>query len=744
MELRGTLLSLRTYNNWALGTIEMDDGAEVLVVGQAIVGLTQGLRYLVRGKRRVHPTYGEQFEVFAALPDVQPQRSALVRYLTRQFHGCAEKSANRIVDWFETNATLGALSDILASTPWLLADSPAVAALGRKIEFISADECAMESRIYRHMALRLGGQGVPDAVLRRLATFLHARVATDKNPVEAAWALLSENPYAPMMAVEGYGFAHADAIGRNLGILDDAPARLGWLAYHVLHAACEGEGHVFLPLPEFASRFLARAPTISIQRALACMREAKLPIVEDGERLYLKRLLEAERYVASRLREMTQPTGKPIYTGVDEGLVAAIAQAEFVLNERFGLDDTQRQALAGLLRSKRRLHTVTAAPGCGKTALMEIFIQVATRHALCFAAPTGKAAKVLTARIIDFNHEARTVHATLEPSADGGFAFTRNENNPLAVSVLIIDESSMQDLPIFSAVLKALPEEAHLILLGDPDQLASVGPGDVLANILCLEADHHRLDVTHRNQGGILQLVRSIRQGRFDLPEDTDVEWAGPLGDPAVAFDMAASRYIEAVAAFGIEQVGFLIARRKGKADTPGWNTTYANAMLQQLLNPDGQKVGGTTLRIGDRIIIRRNLCLDQVSDAGEKHTESVVNGDTGCLKRANYKHDGSVSSVVLDLDDGREIALPGQHLDLVSLAYATTVHAAQGSEYQQVILVVQDGAPGFMNRQIIYTAASRPRTRLTIFGDLHTLKRVAGRPAPLRYSELVARVQRG
>jgi len=372
---------------------------------------------------------------------------------------------------------------------------------------------------------------------------------------------------------------------------------------------------------------------------------------------------------------------------------------------------------------------------------MEVMVQVATRHNILFGAPTGKAAKVLDGRVGRFGCSARTIHSLLEPSPEGGFSFARNEDNPLPTRVLVLDEASMIDLPLFHAVLQALPEDAHLILLGDPNQLPSIGPGQVLDDVLALPGDHHRLSVTHRNKGAILNLVASIREGRFpgDIV-DSSVILAGDPGLPGDGCEPVIGRYLDSIREVGIENVGFLIPRRKGKADEAGWNTTYMNARLQEIINPQGIRLPGSTLRAGDRIIVRRNLLIESETCDGEPSMEYLVNGDTGTLKAFRLNPSShKVETLYLVHDGGREVELPGEYLEVIGLAYATTVYAAQGSEYRHVILLVNRGAPGFMNRKILYTAVSRARERLVVYGAPEVLSQVARQHAPPRFAGLSA-----
>jgi exodeoxyribonuclease V alpha subunit len=377
------------------------------------------------------------------------------------------------------------------------------------------------------------------------------------------------------------------------------------------------------------------------------------------------------------------------------------------------------------------VHTVTAGPGCGKTAMMEVLAHVARERNILFCAPTGKAAKVLSGRVRRYGCSAVTVHSLLGVRDEG---YVHDEQQPLEAHIVVVDESSMLDLVLARALLDALPADCHLILLGDTGQLASVGPGDVLANILLLPGDHHRLHQGHRNDGGIHELVQQCRRGAVDCQDRPGVRFLRSLPPPDdVGLSRVVHAYLDAVRRCGLERVALLMPRRRGDIHLPGWNTTYINEALRQVLNPSGKRIPGSALRLGDRIIIRRNLALD------EQGLALVVNGDTGTLVGCEVDEAGTnVLHLALALDDGREILFPGGALDSLALAYALTVHAAQGSEYQEVIVVCTAGSPAFVHRGMLYTAFSRARERLTVIGDPAAIQAICARPAPPRNARLV------
>jgi exodeoxyribonuclease V alpha subunit len=215
------------------------------------------------------------------------------------------------------------------------------------------------------------------------------------------------------------------------------------------------------------------------------------PIIIDAQRSYPRHLWMAERALARHLALRALAIATPLFQADETELRQRLTDAEKLLGTEekpFCLDESQRKAVIGMLTSRNLVHTLTAGPGCGKTALMEVPVNVTTDRKVLFCAPTGKAAKVLSARVKRFDLTATTIHAMLGVGPDG---FQFNEHNPLEADIIVVDESSMNDLMLARAMLEAVPPEAHVIFLGDADQLPSVGPGNVLRDLLQLPFDHH-------------------------------------------------------------------------------------------------------------------------------------------------------------------------------------------------------------------------------------------------------------
>ncbi len=733
--LTGTLLAKRLFGDWALGDFKTDTGI-VKVVGQVVTALEQNKQYELTGRSTVHPKHGDRFEVAGATPYLALNRQAIIHYLVRNFTGIGDVTAARIVATYEGDTSLNALHQLLIERPWDL--NGADFGQGKhRIAYKDGDRDSAGGYLHRLLAARHLGQGVPDAVLRRLAIALIAQFEGRDNPVGRAVAAFEKDPYQAIATVPGYGFQYADTMAKVCGIDPNSPVRLAALLYNTLRTSIESEGHTFLP--DFALQELIERIDPSIHFALAAtyLVQRDYPVVRDDKnRFYLWNLKRLEDDVARMLYPMLLP-GKPIRPSCDPATLAReIAEVERQMATKAPLDAAQRHGIVGLLTSDKQLHTLTAPPGCGKTTVLEIFAQL-VQGEVAFCAPTGKASKVLLARVKPYGFASTTIHQLLEPSLEG---FMRNAEDPLDADVVVVDEASMVDLSLIWHLLDALKPSAHLILVGDWDQLASVGPGNVLANILKMHADHHALDKTYRNGGEILKLIHNVRKGLFVAPpaDAADVRYFDRLDLSNESFAQVEAEYLAAIKRVGLSQAVLLIANRKGNKATQGWNVTYLNARLQDIINPGGEPVRGTQFRIGDRVIIRKNMVIPGDEGAAPFN---VVNGDVGTITAVEETKAHVVRRLFLSLDDGRRVGIPPELSEFLALAYALTVHASQGSEYLEVVVAIRKGGASFMNRKVLYTAISRARARLTLFGEPDVLASIAKRPGGIRFSALVDKV---
>lgn len=738
-KLVGRLVSSQIYGaGWGRGTVHTDKLVSVNVVGSALAGLEPGGRYAFVGKPVRHATYGLQFQVVGACVDIPMDPKSLIKHLRHSFSGVGEVTAKKLVEQHAKAGTLEKLRDQLIHDPFSV-DFSSVTKRSVKAE----DNIGVTELIYRDLSTRFGAIS-NDRVMRALSKWLSDLLVDSDSPVQSAWEVFSKNPYGPIRDVSGYAFLGADAIGRQLEYPYNSPCRLAALATHALDEGCIQAGHSFLTRAQILEKINLLDHRVSVDEAVSHAVAMGEPIIEEDGKFYLSWLYKCEVNLSNMLSNRLLTPIRPIHSQSLQELNGSIEMAQVEIG--LSLDESQRAALIGTVTSTKSVHTVTAGPGCGKTAIMEMLVEViGNRKKFLFCAPTGKAAKVLSGRIVRWGVKATTIHTMLEVTNEG---FNYNESNFLPADVIIADETSMDDLPLLAALMSAVGPNTHIIFLGDTKQLPSVGPGNCLADLLQMPFDHHRLTKTHRNEGGILEVVNMAGNGYVDNMNRRDVTFSGQMPEATEnGINRVLNDYVTAVAESNgnMAKVGFLIARRKGDALTPGWNSTYINARLKLLLNSNGKKITGSTLSVGDRIIIRSNQLIDNGIDMnGEKVSEMVVNGDTGFIRGFEMRQDNrfEVDYLTLELDDGRTIFYPGTTMDAIGLAYAMTVHAAQGSEYERVIFICVNGSSSFIHSGILFTAFSRAKKHLHVIGDPIAIQQIAKRPIPPRNSALIQRTR--
>lgn len=758
-ELVGHLAQLRVFNgSWGLGTVWTEARDAVKVTGEAIAELEEGQSYRFSGRSKTHPKYGTSLEVVSALPYVRLDPKAIASYMSKNFDGIGPKSAEKMVKHALANGGQQGLEQLrqqLLNEPWAVDWSPAK----REGTFNAGADETIAAFVHRDLTTRLGNiPGLNNSVLKLLANWALKARETDtaeksEDPVSDSWRLITGNPYAAIKSVPGLGFLIADTIGKLANIPLDEPTRLAALVAHALSRGCDLDGHVYLTERQFHDAVRQVDRVIDPAHAIAHGLQEETIVLSDefGERrYYTPDLQQAEVDVAEALAELMDASAPLLadVKGLEERIQTAFRQGK-PDGAKLSLDDSQLAAVRAILTSPGRLHILTGGPGCGKTALIETIVKMLPGKSFAFSAPTGKAAKVLTSRIHALGHAASTIHSLLRGSEEG---WAVNREEPLDEDVLVVDEGSMPPLRLFEAIFNARAQGMHIIVVGDTGQLQSIQPGRVLADLIKLPGvDHSHLSTVHRNGGAILRLVNEIDTGSFspaDYDSCDDVKFSHGLGDARTYFPVVMKSYIDAVEKRGIENVMLMISRRQGKPEEAGWNTTYANAVLREALNPYGEKLpGSANLHVTDRIIIRENMSLRQKGDHEDEEERQVrvVNGDTGeivAFERATGTKVDGVAWLRIKLDDGRLIDYPGDALKHLDHAYALTVHAGQGSEYQEVLAVFTPGAPSFINRSTLYTAVSRPRIKLHVFGEDAVLRKIAATPVPRRNSALVARVQ--
>lgn len=645
----------------------------------------------LEGTWESHPVHGRQFRASGFLQGLPRTLEGLELYLAQAgIPGVGRATARRIVAAFGVSAL-----QVIADSPERLLE---VKGLGEaKVEAIQSRwESDAEGAA---LAIRLRGLGLAPRVVQRIRERYGERAA----------AVVAREPYRLAEEIAGVGFRTADAIAREQGLPADAPERVRAAAIFALQRATS-DGHAFLPRAELTAAVAALGvPTDGLDAAIDSASQDRRAIIEPAEggddpmalppphpadRIYGPELWYAEVEVAEQLAARVESAEIPL-SADDE-----IARAERL--EGVSLGEEQREAVRQALGGG--VVVVTGGPGTGKTTLLRVLVRAIRERGETWhlASPTGRAARRLEEAT---RQTASTLHRLLEyRPGEGGFQ--RGPDQPIEGDGLVVDEVSMVDLGLMQALLLALPPGPFsLVLVGDADQLPSVGPGQVLRDIIDSgRVPTARLTRVYRQGGdsGILEAARAVHEGQ--IPRSG--EHAGyddcfliERRDTARAVDTVLQIVADRLPDKGFDaltDVQVLTPVRRGALGTQG-----LNEVLQARLNPDGKEIsrGKRNFREGDRVICTRN-----------RYDVEVFNGDTGRVRHADK--DG----LLVDFD-GRVVAWPWDELGSLELAYAITVHKSQGSEYPAVLLVLHPAHGIMLRRNLFYTAVTRAKRFLCVVG---------------------------
>jgi exodeoxyribonuclease V alpha subunit len=567
-------------------------------------------------------------------------------------------------------------------------------------------------------------------IIREIMLFLHSNGVGTSRAVRIyktygadAIRLISENPYRLARDIRGIGFRTADQIAAKLGIEKIALIRVRAGISYALAEAMD-EGHCGLPADELVplTQKLLEVPSELIATALDLELQDGTVIADDldGRRcVFLAGLYRAEREIAEKLRTLT--AGKPPWPLID----AEKAVPWVEKRTKLALAESQKEAIRVALASK--VLVITGGPGVGKTtlvnSLLKILLAKAVSIALC--APTGRAAKRLSETT---GLEAKTIHRLLETDPRTG-AFRRNEDTPLECDLFVVDETSMVDVPLMRALLRALPERAALLLVGDVDQLPSVGPGQVLADIIASgavpvvrlteifrQAAESRIVVNaHRINQGLMPDFTVVEGGDFYFVDAADAE-EGVRKLLTIVQDRIPKR-------FGLDpirDIQVLCPMNRG-----GLGARSLNIELQTALNQPGEvRIDrfGWTFCPGDKVMQVEN-----------NYDKEVYNGDLGVVSRIDME-EGELRVGF----DGREVTYGFGELDELVLAYATTIHKSQGSEYPAVVIPLSTQHYPMLQRNLVYTGVTRGKRLVVLVGQRKALAiAVKGARARRRWSKL-------
>ncbi len=690
-------------------------GGELVTVVGELVGIQEGLPLRVRGRWVVDRKYGRQFRLDTYQLRTPETVLGIERFLgSGIIPGIGPELAKRLVARFGMNTL-----EVIERTPAQLTEVPGIgAARAAKI----ADAFAAHRSVQDVMVF-LRGHGVSAAFAARI----YKKYGKDSISIVRA------NPYRLAHEVWGIGFRTADAIAEQLGIARDAPARLEAGLLHALEAGSE-DGHLHLPDAELLA---ATAELLGIDGALLPPRlgalEARRLVVREslGDRgpcTSLPWAHAAEAESAQLLAALTRTAARAFPLDVH----AAIHAFEAVTG--VALAAQQRRAVEAALVDK--CVVVTGGPGVGKTTIVKAIVHLAElgKRRVALAAPTGRASKRLGEATA---HEAMTIHRLLEFAPHEG-GFQRGLDNPLEIDMLVVDEASMVDAQLFRAVLAALPAGAQLVLVGDVDQLPSVGAGSVLADVIASEAATViRLTEIFRQaaESKIVVSAHEINSGRvpvLDTPAGAAADFYfiardDPEAARATIVELVAERIPQRFGFDAITDVQVLVPMHRGDL-----GTSSLNHALQERLNPGVP--GATEVTRGERVFRRG----DKVMQLRNDYDKSVFNGDIGVISAI----DGDEGIVRVDFD-GRSTVYERGELDQLVHAYAVSIHKSQGSEYPAVVMSLATQHYMMLQRSLLYTGVTRGKRLVVIVGSRRAVAlAVKNADARRRYTWLAERVR--
>ena len=552
---------------------------------------------------------------------------------------------------------------------------------------------------------------------------------------------MRSNPYVLAAGEFGVDFSQADALALSLGVAADDPQRLeAGLLFELSHNNWNN-GHTFLPAQKLVGATAQllecqEAPLEERLDALAVRGEVDLDQVAGQEAVYLPALYEAETYIAQRMGEMSRAELLP-----PEGLDRLLKQ----IQRAQGITYAPQQLQAVRQAAQRQVMLLTGGPGTGKTTclrgVLALFEAMGLETAL--AAPTGRAAKRLGELC---STEASTIHRLLETGFDphtGQLVFTHDEYDPLKADAVIVDEVSMVDVPLMAALMAALRGDCRLVLVGDPDQLPSVGPGNLFSDLIRSGAvPTVRLTEIFRQaaQSAIIRNAHMVNAGELPNLRRNDNDFfclrrRDPQSAVETIVDLCRRRLPERMG-IPADQIQVLSPTRRR-----GTGTAVLNQALQAALNPPAEqkgerRFGDWIFRAGDRVMqVKNNYDILWREEGGTASGMGMFNGDIGVIRTVDQE-------VVLVDFDGKLVEYTPDMLGELEPAFAVTVHKAQGSEYRAVILAALDGAPMLMTRGVLYTAITRAKSLFIVVGDDEAVARmVSNNRQARRYSGLRARL---
>lgn len=653
----------------------------ITIVGKSLP-VSQGTTVCVSGYWINHPRFGPQFQT-QKMELVQPSSTeAVAQFLASgAIPGIGTKYAERIIKTFGSDVL-----HVLNHEPERLTLVPR---LGKK-RAEKIYQVWKEKQEFLEVLLCLQEYHIPIGLATKLYKYYGNQVLT----------FLREDPFQIASEVQGIGFRTADRIAKQLGIAPDHPSRIEAGIRYTLQEA-ESDGHVFLREDEVvkSASELLQLEVSQIINVLHDMQASNKVYIEE-QSVYLPFHYFVEEECVKHLKRIfNTPSGLPKH----------LPLSEFLSSQHSGLpmlNEEQQEAIRQIFKSK--ITIITGGPGTGKTTLIKSLVYFLKDYPvqIVLTAPTGRAARQMEAIT---GHPACTIHRLLEFNPKDGEP-NRNGKNPIFCNLLIVDESSMVDHVLFLHLLRAVPSTTHIVFVGDVDQLPSVGPGNVLFDLIASEVFNViRLKTIFRQsaQSGIILNAHRVNQGKFPEFNQTDFFFIRRGESPDALQTLLHIVQERIPKKFGydpIRDIQVLAPLRRGDA-----GVHHLNYRLQEALNPKGKPIPHSSFRIGDKVMQIKN-----------NYEKEVFNGDIGIITDANPEQ----GYITIVFEPSHPVIYTFEQLDQISLAYSATVHKAQGSEYPVVVLLMLAQHYLLLQRNVLYTAITRAKKLVTIIGSPNAIQK--------------------
>ena len=730
MELQGIVEDIifrNESNGYTVGKLYTSDGS-VTIVGIAPF-LHKDEAVSLEGEWSYHNRFGEQFQ-FESLKSIMPTTTkGIENYLSSGLiPHIGPKTAKKIVEHFGEEAL-----DIIQYNPQRLLE---IEGIGEK-KLRRIMESYDDQREMRDVMVALQSYNLS----------INQSMKIYKQYGKDAVNIVRENPYRLAEDITGMGFKTADEIAARLGMDKSSPYRLeAGLKYVMMSAA--GEGHCYLPKEELTKKTmqLLQVGEDGLEGALtALLLRQSFHSSQSGDevRIYYMPYHTAENNVAKVLAELSLSQREELSADTDSWIL----RQEGIQGFNFG--EKQKLAIKGAMENGTIV--ITGGPGTGKTTIITAIIKLLEREdkKVVLAAPTGRAAKRMTEAT---GVEARTVHRLLEISyVNENLQFSKNEESPVDADAIIIDEMSMVDILLMNHLVKAIKPGTRLIMVGDVDQLPSVGAGNVLRDIIDSGVVRVvRLDEIFRQESESMIIINAHLINKGETPRLNEkgkdfffIYKATGKEIREEIEELTTSRLPTFYGYDPIKDIQVLTPMRKGDAGVAALNKSLQQALNPPLKGKAEKLIGDEIFRVGDKVMQIRNnyqaVWTVDVEGRPYEEGEGIFNGDFGFIKSI----DDEEGIITVLFDDDREVEFEIRQMDDLRLAYATTIHKSQGSEFPAVIIPIFSGPPMLLTRNLIYTAVTRARDLVVLVGDkryLHMM--IKNNQIAKRYSSLNAKLR--